>query len=239
MMGSLSRSTRSQLLGSLGNLVIFFWAILLVVLTPLTGTFLPAGIGLVVLGLLHPASLRRILQPRWHILLAMLFLLNVFFGGGEADMRLLGLPLATSNVMAGLQMALCAVLILVASDGLSASVDITEVAGLLERLGLRGLGFSIGVATNLLPTLRQSSSDAWHSLRMRGGLRARWLRGLQFLLITILANALRHSEEIVLAAEARAFTPERSRAAPIRIGRLDWWLIPVGVISLAGLILLA
>ena len=73
---------------------------------------------------------------------------------------------------------------------------------------------------------------------MRGGLRARWLRGLQLLLITILANAIRHSEEIVLAAEARAFTPDRSRVAPIRIGRLDWWLIPVGVLSLAGIILI-
>jgi energy-coupling factor transporter transmembrane protein EcfT len=58
-------------------------------------------------------------------------------------------------------------------------------------------------------------------------------------LITILANALRHSEQIVLAAEARAFTPEKSRAAPIRVGRLDRWLIPLGVLSLAGLLLLA
>jgi energy-coupling factor transporter transmembrane protein EcfT len=178
-----------------------------------------------------------LLRPRWLILLVMLFLLNLFFGGGKVDTRLLGLPLASSNLVAGLQMTLCAVLILMAADSLSSHVDITEVAGLLERMGLHGLGFSIGVAVNLLPNLRQSTGDAWHSLRMRGGLRARWLRGLQLLLITILANALRHSEEIVLAAEARAFTPEKSRAAPIRIGRIDWWLIPAGVLSLAGLLL--
>jgi len=73
---------------------------------------------------------------------------------------------------------------------------------------------------------------------MRGGLRARWLRGLQLFLITILANALRHSEEIVLAAEARAFTPARSRALPIKVCLLDRWLIPAGVLSLAGLLLL-
>jgi energy-coupling factor transporter transmembrane protein EcfT len=238
MMVPLSPSHSAGLLGSLGRLVIFLWAVALVVLTPLTGTFIPAGIGLVVLGLLHPQSLRRIFQLRWLILLALLFLVNMFFGGGQADARFLGMPLSTANLLSGLQMTLCAVLILVAADGLAASVDITEVAGLLERMGLRGLGFSIGVATNLLPNLRQSSTDAWHSLRMRGGLRARWLRGLQYLLITILANALRHSEEIVLAAEARAFTPEKSRMAPIKIGRLDRWLIPVGVLSLAGLALL-
>lgn len=238
MMVSAPRSPSAQMLGSLGNLIIFFWAIALVVLTPVTGTLLPAGIGLVVLGALHPRLLRRILQPRWLILLLMLFLLNMLFGVGKADMRLLGIPFSSSNLIAGAQMTLCGMLILVAADGLSTSVDITEVAGLLERLGLHGLGFSIGVATNLLPNLRQSCADAWHSLWMRGGLRARWLRGLQLLLITILANAIRHSEEIVLAAETRAFTPERSRAAPIRIGRLDWWLIPVAVISLAGILLI-
>jgi len=237
-MGLSMRSPSAQRLGSLGHLILFLWAVALVVATPLTGTFLPAGIGLIVLGLLHPRSLRRIVQPRWLVLLASMFLLNVFFGGGEVDAHLLGIPLSIANLMAGLQMTLCAALILVAADSLSSSVDITEVAGILERLGLRGLGFSIGVATNLLPTLRQSASDAWHSLRMRGGLRARWLRGLQLLIITILANALRHSEEIVLAAEARAFTPEKSRVAPIRIGHLDWWLIPVGVLSLVGMILI-
>jgi energy-coupling factor transporter transmembrane protein EcfT len=68
-------------------------------------------------------------------------------------------------------------------------------------------------------------------------MRAQWWRGLQLLLLTILTNALRRSEDIVLAAEARAFRPDHSRAAPLRIGRLDWWLIPVGVISLAGVIL--
>jgi energy-coupling factor transporter transmembrane protein EcfT len=239
MMVPTLHSPSKQLVGSLGRLVIFMWAVALVVVTPLTGTFLPAGIGLVVLGLLHPNSLKRIFQPRWLMLLGFLLLLNVFFGTGQADVRFLGISLSTANLISGLQMTLCAVLILVATDGLAASVDITEVAGLLERMGLRGLGFSIGVATNLLPNLRKSSTDAWHSLRMRGGLRTRWLRGLQLLLITILANAIRHSEEIVLAAEARAFTPEKSRAAPIKIGRLDRWLIPVGVLSLAGLLLLS
>lgn len=235
----LLRSPSEPILGSLGRLVMFLWAVALVVLTPVTGTFLPAGIGLLVLGPLYPRSLKRLVNPRWIILLGSMFLLNVFFGAGELDTRFLGVPLSTANLLAGLQMTLCAVLILVAADGLAASVNITEVAGLFERMGLRGLGFSIGVAANLLPNLRQSSTDAWHSLRMRGGLRARWLRGLQYLLITILANALRHSEQIVLAAEARAFTPEKSRAAPIRIGRLDRWLIPLGVLSLAGLLLLA
>jgi energy-coupling factor transporter transmembrane protein EcfT len=132
-------------------------------------------------------------------------------------------------------MCLRAVVILLAAGGLAASVDISEVAGLFERVGLHGLGFSLGVAVNLLPNLRQSATNTWHSLRMRGGMRAQWWRGSQLLLLTILTSALRRSEEIALAAEARAFRPERSRALPIKIGRLDWWLIAIGALSLPSM----
>jgi energy-coupling factor transporter transmembrane protein EcfT len=107
---------------------------------------------------------------------------------------------------------------------------------LLERSGLRGLGFSIGVATNLLPDLRQSSTNAWHSLRMKGGFRAQWKRGVQLLVVTIFSNALRHAEQIVLAAEVRAFRPELSRKASLRMGVSDWWL--VGGLSILGIFLI-
>ncbi len=144
-----------------------------------------------------------------------------------------------AGMAVGIKMLLSAIIILLAVDGLAASVDITEVAGLFERFGLQGLGFSLGVGANMLPNLRQSSMNAWHSLRMRGGLRSQWWRGLQLFLLTVLTNALRHSEDIVLAAEARAFRPDRSRSAPVRIGRLDWWLVPIGLLSLLGIVLFA
>jgi len=136
-------------------------------------------------------------------------------------------------------MTLSAVLILVAADSLSACVDITESGRSFGTDGVARPGF-FGSAWRPIccQTVRKSSSDAWHSLRMRGGLRQAGYAGRSCCLITILANAIRHSEEIVLAAEARAFSPEHSRAAPIRIGRLDWWLIPLGVLSLAGIILI-
>lgn len=235
---SSSRPAPVPLLGSLGTLVLFLWGIALVVLTPLTGTWFPAASGVLVLGLIHPRGFQRLLHPRWLILLVTLFALNLFFGGGEKDALLLGISYSSANLLTGFQMVLGALVILLAADLLSASVEITELAGLLERLGMHGLGFSIGVAANLLPNLNQSSRDAWHSLRMRGGLRASWLRGLQLLLITILANAIRHSEEIVLAAEARAFDPDKSQRLAFRVGSLDWWLIPIGVLTLAGFILL-
>ena len=137
-------------------------------------------------------------------------------------------------------MTLRAMVILLAADGFSASVNISEVAGMLERGGLHGLGFSLGVASNLLPDLRRSSTAAWHSLRMRGGLRGRrGLRGLQLMLLAMMTNALRRSEDIVLAAEVRAFQPERSRCIPIRVGqagssgwRWQWRFTLLGVLFL-------
>jgi len=70
---------------------------------PLTGTFLPAGIGLVVLGLIRPHSLKRILQPRWLVLLALLFLLNVVFGGGGWTRACWAFRWQVANLVAGLQ----------------------------------------------------------------------------------------------------------------------------------------
>ena len=236
---SIRSGSGKALVGSLGHLVIFLWSLGSVLLTQLRSGFLLAGICIVLLSLIYPSALRHILRPRWLILLGILLVISILFGGGEPDRELWGLPVSTEGFTVGVKMTMSAIVILLAADGLAASMDITEVAGLFEHLGLQGLGFSLGVAANQLPTLRQSSTNAWHSLRMRGGMRAQWWRGLQLLLLTVLTNALRRSEEIVLAAEARAFRPDRSRAAPIRIGRLDWWLIPLGVILMAGGLLMA
>jgi energy-coupling factor transporter transmembrane protein EcfT len=222
------------LLGSLGRLVIFLWALGMVLIPPVERGYVPALIALAMLGALYPFAVRRLARPRWLFLLASLFLVNLFFGIPEegTDWLVLGLHLSSVAVFNGLQMVLRAIVILVAADGLSATVDITEVAGLLERGGLHGLGFSIGVATNLLPDLRQSSTNAWHSLRMRGGLRHNWWRGLQLMVLTVLSNALRHAEEIVLAAEVRAFRPELSRKVSLRIGLLDRWVVGACIASL-------
>jgi len=228
------------LLGSLGRLAIFFWALGMVLLPPLEHGVIPALLALIVLSGLYPFAVRRLARLRWLLIFASLFMVNAFFGNPEAeiDWAIWGLHLSSVAVFNGLQMILRAVVILLAADGLSTSVNITELAGLLERGGLHGLGFSIGVATNLIPDLRQSSMNAWHSLRMRGGLRASWWRGLQLLLLTILSNALRHAEEIVLAAEVRAFQPDRSHTLPLSIGRLDRWIVLATFITILGLILL-
>jgi len=233
-------SVNTQLpIGSLGHLTIFVWALVMALLPAQERGLFAALLALVVLGTLYPFTIQRLFKPRWLLILGSLFLVSLFFGRveSEPDWMLWGFPISSINLLNSARMLLRAVIILMAADGLSASVNITEMAGMLERGGLRGLGFSLGVAFNLLPDLRRSSTATWHSLRMRGGLRAQWPRGLQLLLVTILTNSLRHAEEIVLAAEVRAFRPERSRVIPIKTGKLDGWLVVIGALVLVGILL--
>lgn len=224
--------------GSLGHLSVFVWSLGMVLLPLIKYGIFTALLTLALLSAFYPFAVQRILRLRWVLILGSLFLANVFFGAQEARANwvILGLPISSFAVINGIQMTMRAMVILIAADGFSASVNIIEVASLLERSGLHGLGFSIGVATNLLPDLRQSSMNVWHSLRMRGGLRARWWRGIQLLFLTVLSNTLRHADEIVLAADVRAFRPEISRKIAFRIGTLDWLMVAVFGLSIIGLI---
>lgn len=215
-------------LGTPGRLAIFAGSLALVMLAP-TGKMLPAAaLPLVINGLLYPAALRRLLRWRWLIFIGLLVLPGLFLGGPPVYDSL-GLAISLPGLMMGTQMTLRAVVVIVAVDGFSSAVDIAEVAGMLERVGLPGLGFSMGVAVNLLPALRRSGQNAWFTLRMRGGFRSQWWRGLRLLLVTIVANALRRAEEIALAAEARAFSPAQTRALPVKRGAYDWLVVVAAV----------
>jgi energy-coupling factor transporter transmembrane protein EcfT len=174
--------------------------------------------------LLFPLSPRRLFHWRWIFFMLLLSLPPIFLLG-EIDRSLWGVGYSSEGFSAGLQIALRFIVVLIAINGLTASVEITAIAGILERLGLQGLGFSMGVALNLLPSLQQSSINAWHSLWMRGGLRRQRWRGIRLLIFSIITNALRRAEEIALAAEARAFSPDRSRALPIIVGNWDWLIL--------------
>lgn len=208
-------------LGTSGHLAIFAWSLTMVMLVPAGRVLWAAGICLAVALWLYPRSLTRLLRPRWLLMLALLALPPVFLVG-TVDTSVLGIGVSTAGLLAGMQIAVRFVVVMVAVDGFTSAVDIAAMAGLLERFGLQGLGFCLGVALNLLPALQESATNAWRSLQMRGGLRRNRWRALRLLLVTVVSNALRRAEEIALAAEARAFAPECARPMPIQIGRLDW-----------------
>lgn len=141
-------------------------------------------------------------------MIAVLAIPPLFFLG-DLDRSLLGIPYSYMGLTSSLQIMLRIVIVLITVDGFTSSVDIASIAGLLERFGLRGLGLSMGVALNQLPSFQASALNTWHSLWIRGGLRRQRWRGIRLLLLTIISNALRRSEEIALAAEGRAFSPSR------------------------------
>ena len=220
--------------GTLGNLALFIGAMATAFILPPKGLVLALGGGLLVGMLYTPQSLRRLLRWRWLLFLGLLILPNALWLG-EADQVFVGVSYSLAGFWVGVGMALRAVVMLAAVMVFSTSVGIAEVAGLLERLGLRGLGFSMGVAVNLLPSLMVSYRNAWHTLRMRGGLRRNRLGGLRLLLVTIVANVRRRADEIALAAEVRAFQPENPQTMPIKHGVLDGPLIAMVVIGIVGI----
>lgn len=231
-----SRDTGFQL-GPIGHLFIFLWSLGMVMLVPIARLVRTAVLCLVVTAVVYPHSFRRVLRLRFLIMLALLALPPLFFLG-DVDRTFLGIAYSAEGALAALQIGLRFVVVLTAVDSFTHAVDITQIAGLLERLGLRGLGFSLGVALNLLPSLQQSSIHAWQSLRMRGGLRQKKWRGLRLLVVTIITNALRRAEEIALAAESRAFSPDQYHPAPLKISNLDRLLLPVGTLFMLIIALL-
>lgn len=223
-------------LGTVGHLVIFACSLALVMLAPAARLPWAAGICLAAALLLYPQVFRRLLKLRFLVMLLVLAVPPVFLIG-EPDRSLAGIAYSSEGLQSGLQVSIRILVVLMAVGGLTGSVDIASVAGLLERLGLQGLGFSMGVALNLLPALQQSALNAWRSLWMRGGLRRKRRRGLRLLAVTVIAGALSRAEEIALAAEARAFSPERARALPVKSGRLDWVVAVAGVVLVLVVIL--
>ncbi len=224
-------------LGTPARLALFAWSLILVIIAPDEWLLAFVGITLVINGLLYTASIKRLFQWRWLFFSILIMVPNLLWVG-ELDTSVMGVSFSTSGFITGMQMILRAMVVIVAVDGFSSSVNITEVAGLFERAGLPGLGFSMGVAVNMLPALRRSSQCTWQSLSMRGGLRHQWWRGIRLLLVTIVASALRRAEEIALSAEVRAYSPGSSRPQPITRGLYDLLIIILVVISLLVTVIL-
>jgi len=128
----------------------------------------------------------------------------------------------------GLWMALRAATLILAFGVSLGVLTVTQMIRLFDTVGLRGLGFALGVALNLMPVLRDVVGAAYHTLRLRGGFRQP-VQTMRLFLITIIANALRYGDDVVKAASARAFDPT---ANPTRINGI---LNPADKVFIAGL----
>jgi energy-coupling factor transporter transmembrane protein EcfT len=117
-------------------------------------------------------------------------------------------------VIAGLWMGLgmagrALALTLSFSLGLSA-LSLSDVVAMFDVLRLRGLGFALGLAVNLLSTLREMATVTFQSIRLRAGLR-RPIVALRLFLVTLVSNTMRYADQVVNAASVRAFDPNSDR----------------------------
>ncbi len=168
------------------------------------------------------AGLRLLRRPRFWIFILSAVALGPFLIG-EPDGMLGPWAVSRMGLVAGLEMgARAAGLTLAFSLGLAA-LSLSDVTGLFDRLGLRGLGFAAALALNLLGTLQEMASVTWQTIRLRGGMR-RPVTALRLFLITTVANTLRYGDDVVNAATVRAFDPAASRPAPLPLHCADLWL---------------
>lgn len=207
-------------LGTRGQLAAFLAVLLAALLLAGPRALLALALAVVLAILFHPAALRIGRSPTvWGF--TTLLLVSGALWLGVPDTRVGAVAVSRAGLAAGLWMAARALAILLAARGLAASTSPGELAGLLERAGLPGLGFTLGVAVNLLPALERSAQHTWDTLRMRGGLRHRRRAALRLATLTVMSGALRRADEIAIAAEARGFGLRRARPPALRRGRLD------------------
>jgi energy-coupling factor transporter transmembrane protein EcfT len=217
---------RFENLSSWGYLVFLLWTLLLVGLLPDQRVALLLG-SVLLFALLTGGDGLRSLRRRhfWTLILSALALGPLVLG--EKDLAWGGLRLSRVGFWMGLWMALRALCLTVAFGVALGALSVSEIARLFETVGLKGLGFALGVALNLLPTLRETSEAAYHTLRLRGGFRHRPWQALKLFLVTVISNALRHSDDVLNAAAARAFEPTVRRGEPVRFQWADGLLAVV------------
>lgn len=153
---------------------------------------------------LAPAALHPILRWRWLLLILMLILPGALWVS-QPDSRLLGIPYSLSGLTLSLQMACRATTIFLGVNVLSQRVSVMQMARMLEKAGMGEMGFAIGVGFHALPTLQRRFLTAYAAFRLRGGFRRQRWRGLQLLIVAVITGALRYAEDVLMAAEARAF----------------------------------
>ena len=193
------------------------------------------ALALALAALVYPAGLAPLARRRTWVLLATVVVSAGILAPGPGA-RLGPLGLSTTGVILGLNMVMRALIIIVAVNGLVSTVPIDRLGDAVERLGLRDLGFAVGVAFNLLPLVQRALLTSWHVLRQRAGLR-RPLAAARLLLLAAVGHSLRCADQVALAAEARAYAPGgRAHAhAGLRAS-----MIPlVVVLALAALTLVA
>ena len=201
-----------RLLGVWGHLAILGWVLVMVALLPAGRLPWLAGLILLLAAIQRGEALSALSGWRLWLLLASIVTISPFIIG-KPDMAWMGISLSREGLAAGVSMALRALCISLAFAASIGALSVTQMTGLFERIGLRGMGFALGVALNMLTLLGDVVSVTYHSCRLRGGFRRNIWGNSRRMLIAILVSSLRHADDVVLAASARAFDLDSDSAS--------------------------
>ena len=119
-------------IGSIGYLVIFAWILGMIMLAPQQYLLVVAVLCILVAVILFPLNPRRLFHWRWLLFMLLLSLPPVFFLG-ELDQTFLGMDYSSEGLGTEIQIALRFIVVLIAINGLTGSVEITAIAAILER----------------------------------------------------------------------------------------------------------
>jgi energy-coupling factor transporter transmembrane protein EcfT len=148
-----------------------------------------------------------------------------------------GIGLSWEGLSMGLEMAGRALTLMLAFSLGMSSLSVSDMVGIFDRLRLRGLGFALGVAMNLLGSLQEMAAVTFETIKLRGGMR-RPLVALRLFLVTLVSNTLRYGDQVVQAASVRAFDPRRGRGSGIAARWADVWLAAALAVCSAGCLLI-
>lgn len=183
--------------------------------------------------LMSPEALHSLKKRRFWFFLVSITVITTLAVGGEEKIIVAGVSLSRDGLTMGAGMALRATTIILATNAFTRSASIGSLSALFARLGVTEIGFLLGIAMNLVPLIQSICSSVWLAMRLRGGFRRNRVRALKRMLVTILVNSLRYSEEIVCAAEARAFNGVHATPVTVHATRCDVLLL-ASFVSLLG-----
>ncbi len=188
--------------------------------------------------LMSPTAVHSLKRRRFWFFLVSVTVISVLAMGGEETVAIAGLNLSKVGLSAGFGMAVRATTIILATTAFARTASIGGLSALFARLGVTEIGFLLGIAVNLVPLIQRTASSALVAMQLRGGFRRKRLEAVKRLVVTILVNTLRHSEDIVCAAEARAFGGAPPSVEPVALTRADRVLMIASVVFYGVVVLL-